>query len=206
MECQMPVIKFFQRKCSRNKQLLLIFLITFQLLIPTGVFSLSQFQEDQQFLQYQKQYTWYVWKRGKKIKRQLDKKTYMIIKNECQKQNYPLHYALAVAFSESRFAYNAKSYAGALGLFQIMGKLHRLNCKKLIHDPEYNAKHGIQILKWYGKLAKGNLRRTLKNYNAGPGSNFYNEPYIKEITNNIHKSQTMNETVIATLFIGISQT
>lgn len=113
----------------------------------------------------------------------LNRKTYEIIKAECDSQGFYLHIALAFAYSESRFKHGALSHSGARGLFQIMPFWTRTPLK--LFDPKYNAKLGIKILKHYYKMANGNLILCCKYYNAGPRGRVFNGPYIVEICDNV---------------------
>lgn len=70
----------------------------------------------------------------------------------------------------------------AIGLMQVIPEFwvkkkdrHRLT------EVEVNIHYGVKALTEMYHLAKGNLRKTLKNYNSGPGSNYYNKEYIDHI-------------------------
>ena len=130
--------------------------------------------------------------------KQLDRKTYEIIKAECERNPFYLHIALAFAYSESRFNHRARSCAGAMGLFQIM-PFHSPEPWKL-YDPVYNTRLGIKILKYYYFLANGNLILCCKYYNAGPHGKIFNGPYIVEICDNV---VTSNPEHLAVEFLKI---
>lgn len=70
----------------------------------------------------------------------------------------------------------------AIGLMQVIPEFwvkkadrHRLT------ETEVNVHYGVKALTMMHKLAKGDLRKTLKNYNSGPGSKYYNKKYIDHI-------------------------
>lgn len=87
----------------------------------------------------------------------------------------------ALIQSESEGYRFAKSPVGARGLMQVMGFWVPKNRKNDLFKSRYNIEIGTKILSRYHRLARGNLRKTLKNYNSGPGSTFYNTPYINRV-------------------------
>lgn len=88
--------------------------------------------------------------------------------NEAVKQGLSPILALSVAKQESDFERTAKSYVGAVGIFQLMP----LTAKDLNVNPyktEENIKGGIKYLKAM-KDQFGSTKLALAAYNAGPGN------------------------------------
>ena len=80
------------------------------------------------------------------------------------------------AFQESRFNPNARSWAGAIGLLQIMPGTAQMFSLGDIKDPEQNVRGAIKFLKWLEnrwehRIADKNerLKFILASYNAGWG-------------------------------------
>ena len=69
----------------------------------------------------------------------------------------------------------------AYGLMQIMPKYHYKGNKRDLLNTETNIRIGTKILSRFVQKEKGNLTKALKDYNSGPGSSYYNRPYIKGI-------------------------
>lgn len=70
----------------------------------------------------------------------------------------------------------------AYGLMQIMPKYHYQGKNKSeLLNPKINIAIGTKILASFLRKEKGNLTKALKDYNSGPGSTYYNKPYIKGI-------------------------
>ena len=81
----------------------------------------------------------------------------------------------------------------AYGLMQIIPEFHwegRPLWK--LRKPKNNLRVGIKYLAWCLKRG-GGLTTGLKNYNSGPGSKYYNRPYIKDIT--ARYKRTRNRTI-----------
>jgi hypothetical protein len=93
----------------------------------------------------------------------------------------PEFFIAAIIQAESQGYRRARSKVGARGLMQVMGFWVPKKRVKDLYKPSYNIRTGTRILVHYHKLARGNLRKTLKNYNSGPGSSYYNTPYINRI-------------------------
>ncbi len=90
------------------------------------------------------------------------------IVQEAKKQGLCPYLALSVARQESDFNCNAKSHAGAIGLFQLMpgtAKDLRVNPYKM----DQNICGGIKYLKTLKKQF-GSTKLALAAYNAGPGA------------------------------------
>lgn len=81
---------------------------------------------------------------------------------------------LAVMAQESRFNPNARSWAGAVGLMQIIPRFSRVENEALLYDPEINIREGVRYLqKHLNRYAHlDSLNRyslALANYNVGMG-------------------------------------
>lgn len=90
------------------------------------------------------------------------------IMKEAQEQGLSPILALSVARQESDFEKTAKSYVGAIGIFQLMPA----TAKDLGVNPYYtneNIKGGIKYLKAL-KNQFGSTKLALAAYNAGPGA------------------------------------
>lgn len=81
---------------------------------------------------------------------------------------------LAVMAQESRFNPNARSWAGAVGLMQIIPRFSRVENEALLYDPEINIREGVRYLQKhlnrYSHLDSLNrYSMALANYNVGMG-------------------------------------
>ncbi|MBP3193910.1 transglycosylase SLT domain-containing protein [Natronogracilivirga saccharolytica] len=81
---------------------------------------------------------------------------------------------LAVMAQESRFDPNAKSWAGAIGLMQIIPRFSRVENEALLYDPEINIREGVRYLdkhlNRYAHLDSLNQYAfALASYNVGMG-------------------------------------
>ena len=77
------------------------------------------------------------------------------------------------------------SYAGAVGMMQVMPSTAKKNIEEL-QDPLINIKCGIQYYSWCLNYAKGDKREALRFYNAGPFSKkerYKNWKYVDNIMN-----------------------
>ncbi len=90
------------------------------------------------------------------------------IVQEAKKQGLCPYLALSVAKQESGFNCNAKSHAGAIGLFQLMPQTAK-DLKVNPYKVEQNICGGIKYLKMMKKMF-GSDRLALAAYNAGPGA------------------------------------
>lgn len=83
------------------------------------------------------------------------------------------------------FYSNSKEVHQARGLMQVMPfHLNGRYPSKYLHYYSYNLLEGIAVFSMYFKKEKRNINRTLKSYNSGPNSRYYNWPYIKKIKRN----------------------
>lgn len=70
--------------------------------------------------------------------------------------------------------------AYAIGLMQVMN--FHVSDENILWNPVYNVRKGVAILSHYQAIANGNLKITIKNYNSGPASFYYNHRYINKVT------------------------
>lgn len=92
-----------------------------------------------------------------------------LIVEEARRQGVPEYLALAVAAQESGFnnvAVSKKNKDGSRdhGVFQLNDRYHKL---KNVYNPIENIRYGIGMLKAGLKKNKGNIAKTLSDYNAG---------------------------------------
>lgn len=92
-----------------------------------------------------------------------------LIVEEARRQGVPEYLALAVAAQESGFnnvAVSKKNKDGSRdhGVFQLNDRYHKL---KDVYNPIENIRYGIGMLKAGLKKNKGNIAKTLSDYNAG---------------------------------------
>jgi hypothetical protein len=92
-----------------------------------------------------------------------------------------LVFAIIEAESEGKFY--ATSHKGAIGYMQIM-PFHYRGSKERLYNKDLNLMIGCRYFAYCLKEANGDIIESLKNYNAGPASKFYNIPYIKKVINN----------------------
>ncbi len=90
------------------------------------------------------------------------------IVREAERQGLCPYLALSVARQESEFKCNAKSCAGAIGLFQLMPATAR-DLRVNPYNVDQNIRGGIKYLKMM-KRKFGSTRLALAAYNAGPGA------------------------------------
>lgn len=114
--------------------------------------------------------------------REANKLAYAIVAEGMRASVDPIFIA-AVIKSESTFNKAARSYAGALGLMQLMPDTARYVTKlndfqwhglsKLTSDPSYNIKLGATYLKYLHNMYGGNRELMLIAYNWGPSNLSY---------------------------------
>lgn len=115
----------------------------------------------------------------------LKEELFDIIFEESRYASFDYKLALAIADAESDFNPKVVSYAGAVGVMQVMPFNYNGPTKDLF-DPRTNVRAGIAEMKGHLKTARGNIVEALKNYNSGPHSKHYNVPYIKQIVGNYY--------------------
>jgi len=102
---------------------------------------------------------------------------------EARRVNVPPELVLAVMDVESRFDRYAVSYAGAVGLMQVMPfwplELGMDN-EELIRIPE-NVRMGTTILGYYLRKERGNYTRALQRYNGSLGRPTYSDLVIDRL-------------------------
>ncbi len=97
-----------------------------------------------------------------------------MVKNIADEAGVDWKLVLAVMAQESRFNPNARSWAGAVGLMQIIPRFSRVEEEALLYDPEINIREGVRYLnKHLNRYAHlDSLNRysmALANYNVGMG-------------------------------------
>lgn len=105
-----------------------------------------------------------------------------------QKYNIPSDLVISIAKAESRFNPGAASKSGALGVMQVMWKVHNgmLRSKGIaptrehMFDPERGVEAGVLILARYVK-AYGTLQKALYRYYGGGTAH----SYLKKVNNNM---------------------
>ena len=111
------------------------------------------------------------------------------------KYNVPSNLAISIANAESHFNPNAKSNAGALGVMQVMWKVHNgmLRAKGIaptrdhMFDPERGIEAGVLILSRYIS-AYGTVQKALNKYYGGISNS-----YLKKINKNMASLQNHSE-------------
>ncbi len=98
-----------------------------------------------------------------------------LIKKYAMELNWDWRLLASQIYQESQFDYKAESWAGALGLMQILPKTGKQYGAKNLFDPADNIKTGSMIIKWlfnYWKKIEDpsqRLKFVLGSYNAGIG-------------------------------------
>lgn len=118
---------------------------------------------------------------------------------EASKKNLDPTLVLSLIHSESTFKQFSKSSAGAVGLTQIMPRVHRAKITELLSGKTDiwsitgNIKVGTQILREYVDLAGGNVKKALQMYNGSSRDSKY------KYSNKILAKMTTFKTVVAGL-------
>ncbi len=100
---------------------------------------------------------------------------YSIYKSNSQRTGVPLSYLFGISRQESMLNPNIKSYAGAVGLMQLMPGTARLVSRKsgirlgALVDPDTNVALGSEYLRQLLLKFNGNRVLASAGYNAGPG-------------------------------------
>lgn len=105
----------------------------------------------------------------------------------CEKYNISTELAVGIAKAESHFRPNAQSKAGAVGVMQVMWKVHYgmlqakgiAATKEQMFDPERGIEAGILILSRYVK-AYGSVQKALNRYYGGIST-----AYLRKVNNNM---------------------
>ncbi len=97
-----------------------------------------------------------------------------LVKSIAEEAGVDWKLVLAVMAQESEFNPNARSWAGAVGLMQIIPRFSRVEEEALLYDPEINIREGVRYLnKHLNRYAHlDSLNRysmALANYNVGMG-------------------------------------
>jgi len=97
-----------------------------------------------------------------------------LVRDIAQEAGIDWKLVLAVMAQESQFNPNARSWAGAVGLMQIIPRFSRVEDEALLYDPEINIREGVRYLQKhlnrYEHLDSLNrYSMALANYNVGMG-------------------------------------
>jgi membrane-bound lytic murein transglycosylase F len=99
-----------------------------------------------------------------------------IIKRESQQIDWDWLLVASMVYQESRFLPEAKSWAGAQGLMQLMPETAKKFGVNNVFSPEENIRGGIQLIKWLDKRftlriddPEERLKFVLASYNVGIG-------------------------------------
>ncbi|MBK3518298.1 MltF family protein [Carboxylicivirga marina] len=99
-----------------------------------------------------------------------------IIKEESEKYNFDWRLIAALIYQESRFLPEVESWAGAIGLMQLMPQTAESFGVEKITSPQQNIQGGLKFLIWLDKRFRDRisdpeerLKFVLASYNVGPG-------------------------------------
>jgi len=99
-----------------------------------------------------------------------------IIKEESEKHNFDWRLVAALIYQESRFLPEVESWAGAIGLMQLMPQTAASFGVKEITSPQDNIQGGLKFLIWLNKRFENvitdpdeRIKFVLASYNVGPG-------------------------------------
>jgi soluble lytic murein transglycosylase-like protein len=113
----------------------------------------------------------------------LTRDRFKIIKEESNNKNVSPALICSIIKYETNGNSKAISKAGAKGLMQLMPcHLKKNEDKNTFFDEKINISRGTAVLGDYRNRAKYDIRKTLKNYNSGPNSKYYNEKYINKVS------------------------
>ncbi|MCA1744730.1 MAG: transporter substrate-binding domain-containing protein [Bacteroidales bacterium] len=99
-----------------------------------------------------------------------------LIRQESERYDWDWRLIASIIYQESRFIPDAESWAGALGLMQLMPQTANRFGVEAITSPQANIRGGMQLLKWLdGRMAlriedpEERLKFVLASYNVGIG-------------------------------------
>jgi membrane-bound lytic murein transglycosylase F len=99
-----------------------------------------------------------------------------LIREESERYDWDWRLIASIIYQESRFIPDAESWAGALGLMQLMPQTANRFGVEAITSPQENIRGGMQLLKWLdGRMAlriedpEERLKFVLASYNVGIG-------------------------------------
>ncbi len=99
-----------------------------------------------------------------------------IIKEESEKHNFDWRLIAALIYQESRFLPEVESWAGAIGLMQLMPQTAESFGVEKITSPQDNIQGGLKFLIWLNRRFEDDipdpderLKFVLASYNVGPG-------------------------------------
>lgn len=108
--------------------------------------------------------------------------------------DYPIDPFLMMALIQEESSYNktAKSHMGALGLTQVMPRVHhaRLSHGETLTDPRVSIRVGVEVLNEYIQLEKGNIPRALQRYNGSLRDK--NQKYARHILHEKSKLENLH--------------
>jgi len=154
-----------------------VFLISTQSIADAERFTRQQFYNE--FFIMQKEFKW------------LNFETFKLIKIAAYKHKVPGSFICSV------YQYETGDYcknnwnkmlitiggSGEIGPGQIVPQFHlrKGETKKMLNNPKFHIDRSASIIAECRAKAKNNWRKTLKNYNSGFYSNFYNDKYITRV-------------------------
>lgn len=91
-----------------------------------------------------------------------------VVVEETQEYSIDPFLMMALIQEESSYDKTARSRVGALGLTQVMPKVHhaRLNRGEALTDVRVSVRVGVEVLHEYIQIEKGNIPRALQRYNG----------------------------------------
>ena len=102
-----------------------------------------------------------------------------VIRSHAAERDLDPAFVAAVVYAESRFDPNARSYAGAVGLMQILPETAEFIARKTggtefieadLRDPDINVRYGTWLLRYLRDSYDGDVELALAAYHAGPAS------------------------------------